>query len=76
MPANRYLTIGKLAAAIESTSGHAVPEWKLRRVIDAFGADIPRAGLYRLVPDRMVGDVIVELRRQGWLPRVDGRAAP
>ena len=45
----------------------AVPEWKVRRVADSVGVDLPRAGLYRLVtPDAEVR-IRAELSRTGWL---------
>ena len=55
------LTVGEIATI------YSVPAWKIRRVVDGLDADIPRAGLYRLVPRELLGTIAVELQRQGWL---------
>lgn len=44
MPTTTHITIGDLARR------YCVPAWQVRRIVDRLGTDIPRAGLYRLVP--------------------------
>jgi hypothetical protein len=41
--------------------------WQVRRAVDALGLQIPRAGLYRLIPSEMLELVEAELRRRGYL---------
>jgi hypothetical protein len=48
---------------------HGVAVWQARLVIDGLGVEIPRAGLYRLVPVGLLERVGMELRRRGYLPR-------
>jgi hypothetical protein len=40
----QFLTIGQVAQEVNS------PIWKVRRIVDDLCRDLPRAGLYRLVP--------------------------
>ena len=61
MSQKSHLTIGEVANTF------AVPTWKIRRVVDSLDVEIPRAGLYRLVPRAALGLIAVELQRQGWL---------
>ena len=63
MSIKTHLTIGEVAEF------YGIPSWKIRRVVDSLDGDIPRVGLYRLVPRTMLGTLAVELQRQGWLPR-------
>jgi hypothetical protein len=44
-----------------------VRDWQARRAVDALGAEIPRAGLYRLVPGEMLGQVKEQLLKMGYL---------
>jgi hypothetical protein len=60
-PADQFLTVGQLAERF------SIPEWLARRVVDALGADVPRAGLYRLVPRSLLGKIEAELRRRGYV---------
>jgi len=39
-----HLTTGQVAAF------YGVPEWRIRRIVDSLDCDIPRAGLYRMIP--------------------------
>jgi hypothetical protein len=34
-----------------------IPVWLVRRLVDALGEEIPRAGQYRLVPRRLLGRI-------------------
>ncbi len=52
-----YWTIGQLAQHFGE------PHWRVRRVVDAINAELPRAGLYRLVPANLVAEVGQRLRR-------------
>jgi hypothetical protein len=51
MSDNTHLTTGEIAAEL------GVPGWAVRRVVDALGEDIPRAGLYRLVPRSLLARI-------------------
>jgi hypothetical protein len=62
-------TTGQIAAM------YRVADWQARRAVDAIGKPIPRAGLYRLVPSEMLGELEEELRRRGWLPTQEGTSA-
>jgi hypothetical protein len=44
-----------------------VAPWQIRAVADAMEDDVPRAGLYRLIPTAMLDVVEAKLRRRGWL---------
>ncbi|HYT89198.1 MAG TPA: hypothetical protein VEL76_10855 [Gemmataceae bacterium] len=57
-----HFTTGRLAAEL------GVAAWQLRRVIDALGLPVPRAGLYRLFPADRIDELKAELRRRGYLP--------
>jgi hypothetical protein len=63
MATTRFFTVGKLAAKYER------PEWLLRRIVDSFGLELPRAGQYRLVPSHLLGRIEQELRRRGYAPQ-------
>ena len=52
-------TTGELAARF------GVPGWRIRRAVDALGDAVPRAGLYRLVPQSLLGRLAKELRKRG-----------
>jgi hypothetical protein len=56
------LTVGDVAR------GNGLPLWKVRNAVDSLEIDMPRAGLYRLIPRESLPLVIAELRRRGWLP--------
>ncbi len=62
--ATTHLTTGEVFEHF----GRAVPLWQIRRLIDALGEDIPRAGQYRLVPRAMLARIEDELRRRSLLP--------
>jgi hypothetical protein len=57
MSPETHVTVGHLARQL------GAPPWSVRRAVDALGEDIPRAGLYRLVPVVLVDRVREELRR-------------
>jgi hypothetical protein len=65
-----HLTVGQVAEI------YGVPDWKIRRVVDSLDCEIPRAGLYRLIPRNLLGVVAVELQRQGWLSKEREAATP
>jgi hypothetical protein len=46
-----HLTTGEIAAEI------GAPAWLVRRIIDTLDKDIPRAGLYRVVPRALLGRI-------------------
>ena len=51
------LTTGQIAEIFRA------PEWKVRRIVDRLDVEIPRAGLYRLVPRELlaeIGDCLLE----------------
>ncbi len=56
-----HLTVGDVAKMF------GVPNWKVRRIVDGLGADIPRAGQYRLVSRELLGLIAIELQDQGYL---------
>jgi len=51
------LTTGEIAEAL------GVPVWLARRVVDGLGEDIPRAGLYRLVPRELLPKIKAALMK-------------
>jgi hypothetical protein len=57
MPLSTYITTGKLAEELR------VPVWLVRRAVDALGDEIPRAGLYRLIPRELVPRIAAIVRR-------------
>jgi hypothetical protein len=61
-----HLTTGEVAAM------YGVRVWQARRAADALGHEIPRAGLYRLIPRGLLGPLEEELKRRGWLPAETG----
>jgi hypothetical protein len=61
MPDNKsHLTTGEIAAML------GVPGWAVRRAVDTLGENVPRAGLYRLVPREMLGRVREQLAAAGY----------
>ncbi len=60
-----HLTTGQVAAF------YAVPEWRIRRIVDSLDCDIPRVGLYRMIPrealpaiaEKLQGKAAVETSR-------------
>ena len=66
------LTIRETAESIQRQfGGKQVPDWKLRRVVDAMEAadtlSVQRIGTYRTIADTDVRIIADELRRLGWL---------
>jgi hypothetical protein len=51
----------------EVAARFGVADWQTRRAVDALGAEVPRAGLYRLVPAELLERVRLELIRCGHL---------
>lgn len=60
-----HLTVGEVAKV------YGVDAWRIRRIVDALDVEIPRAGLYRLIPRAQLAAVAIELQRRGWLPKVE-----
>ena len=59
----KTLTTGQLARA------YGCPLWVVRMVIDNLGVEIPRAGLYRLVPEELLPAIEAELVKRGYQRR-------
>ena len=59
MSLQTHFTIGELEII------YSEPAWKVRRVVDALDVEIPRAGLYRLVPRELIGVIGAKLERHG-----------
>jgi hypothetical protein len=60
-----YITTGQIADMF------GIADWQVRRVVDALGKEIPRAGLYRLVPRSLLASVATELERRGWMRQTE-----
>jgi hypothetical protein len=58
---SNHLTVGEIAVL------YGLPQGKIRRAVDSLDVEIPRAGLYRLVPRTALGKLALELQRRGWL---------
>ena len=66
------LTIREAASSINRQfGGRLVPDWKLRRVVDALESsgslDVQRIGTYRTVAANDVAVIAAELTRLGWI---------
>ncbi len=57
MSQSSHLTVGEVAGIFDA------PPWKIRKIVDSLDVEIPRAGLYRLIP-------------RGLLPRIGSQLAP
>jgi hypothetical protein len=73
------LTIRESAEAIQRRcGGHVVPDWKMRRVVDALESterlDVQRVGMYRTIAADDITVIVEELRRIAWLPSVESCA--
>lgn len=64
-----HLTVGDVAR------DNGLPLWKVRTAADSLEIEMPRAGLYRLIPRESLPLVIAELRRRGWLPELTEAAS-
>ncbi len=53
MTEKAFYTTGELAEM------YGRPEWRVRRIVDTFGEQVPRAGLYRMVPAALL-DAVAE----------------
>lgn len=63
MPESSHLTTGQLAALF------GLADWQIRPAVDALPDDVPRAGLYRLLPRELLPKLVDELRSRGWCHR-------
>ena len=57
MVGGTHLSIGEVARL------YRVPQWRARRVVDAIEPNLPRCGLYRLVPRELLKQIEAELQR-------------
>lgn len=69
MSNDTHLTVTQVAKI------YGVPAWRIRRLVDSLGIEIPRAGLYRLIQRDLLGTIAVELDQRGWLPRGEAQEA-
>ena len=58
-----HLTTGQVAEF------YRVPEWRIRRIVDSLDCDIPRAGLYRMIPREALPAIAAKLHKQ---PTLEG----
>jgi hypothetical protein len=63
------LTVGDVAETF------GVAPWRVRRVVDSLHLPVERAGRYRLIQRSALGEIAVELRRRGWLPKRESQEA-
>ncbi len=63
------LTVGEIARLVNA------PEWAVRRLVDQIGEGVRRAGLYRLVPRRLLPRLRRELANLGYLSTPAGELA-
>ena len=59
---SQHLTVGEVARLF------SVDDWRVRRVVDGLDSELPRAGLYRLIPRHLLPTIAIELSHRGWLP--------
>lgn len=52
-----HFTVGQVSELYDA------PGWRIRRIVDALGVTIPRAGQYRLIPREHLPQIGAELRR-------------
>jgi len=60
-----HLTVGQVAEIFQA------PEWKIRRIVDSLGVQIPRAGGYRLIARSLLAAIGAKLQE----PQTAGEAA-
>jgi hypothetical protein len=53
-----HLTVGQIATFFRE------PEWRVRRVVDSLGCEIPRAGRYRMIPREMLPAIGARLEKR------------
>ena len=51
-----HSTVGELARFFSA------PDWKIRRLVDSLGVEIPRAGGYRLIPRELIPRIAAKLQ--------------
>jgi hypothetical protein len=61
-----HLTTGQLATFFN------LPIWKVRRAVDSLPGELPRAGMYRMVPRSRLGELAVVMQERGWLGDTEG----
>lgn len=59
MNAERFVTVGEVARL------YGVDQWRVRRIVDELDGSIPRAGQYRLIPHKLLGDIEQRLQELG-----------
>jgi hypothetical protein len=52
-----FSTVGQIAER------YGIPQWKARITVEGLNPPVPRAGLYRLIPESRLWQVETELRR-------------
>lgn len=57
--ATDFQTVGQVARE------RKVPEWLVRRIVDAIDPNLPRFGMKRVITRRMLPKIDAELRRKG-----------
>ena len=65
---NPHLTVGETARLYD------VAQWRIRKIVDELDADIPRAGMYRLIPRHLLPTIAIKLQERGWLPSAEETA--
>jgi hypothetical protein len=53
-----HLTTGQVA------DFYRVPEWRIRRIVDSLDRDIPRVGLYRMIPRDALPAIAAKLQER------------
>ena len=70
MSGKTHLTTSEIATRYDA------PAWLVRRIVDGLGADVPRAGLYRIVPVELLPRVEAALIEAGYLQRKEASPCP
>jgi hypothetical protein len=65
-----HLTVGEVAEIFDS------PTWKVRRVVDSLKDEIPRAGLYRLIPRHLLPKIGARLHESADALQANGGETP
>lgn len=58
---------GKPLSTSEAAAALGVPQWKLRRVVDAIAPQAERIGRARVVPEALMRKLSDELYQQGYI---------
>lgn len=63
---NGFFTTGEIASRLNQ------PIWLVRRIVDSLAIELPRVGLYRLVPESAVQDIAAEIERRSQAESTSG----